>query len=1188
MSTSSTDFLGLALTDALETSMSFLDWRLLMNGTQVDSNMRIIDRAVKALNTSVGGKADGFSFDTETGELKLQSGGVDIPDAVITLNLTNIQRNDLAQDVQDSLALADTALQDVDVSSKLDANQGAENYRKIMEVGEDGELSPQPSFKPVLFYKSLYDAVDDANASFSKGTDVAETSADAKVRVETHINGSTRMTLLSSYTETRTCSPAVDIVIDLAGYTITVTSPAGLIRRETSSVANVTIDGSTTNSAVVMSNITSANGAAELFRWGTNAQSPSDSSELRVYGGTYSITANCRQAMTFLVQSGNILVENCDISIVSSYYDENDSNTYYVVGAYLMSRGAAVIRGCNISAKYTGRWDSETETYIYGNSRTYGIFNYQGRLTVESTDSQTTISVDARYPNSGDSRNQYIIGINTGDGSVTYLKGINVNGLHSAVNNNGNLYVDGGIYQARGHGGFYFGGAGNTAMVQNATVRSGSYIGDLTPANDANWNNSAFYIGDDSNTHPNIFLDHCTFDSSSDLQYISFRTILDAKLHISNCNLPSGKYIRMDQLGTTQTGGYNIIYVGSGCNIDADRITLRYDTDGQSTSWYYVSSEATRAAFNQNIRPYVTVNPRYVLPHVVSTSEYYGFQWTNDESVIKTLFDKVDKNQGEVNAGKPLRVGEDGGLIPKEYEYQITGTTVKYTPKSIPIITTKIKSRQTGVGLPNPDPIAVSPATNNRNVRPFVPVTTVNLSVNTDSFSKTLPDVSEGLYNWSTGRLAETFGKIVFSGSNDEMSNFAVDTNSQGLTIFKYTIPSDYTYGYGVASGLSRCSHFIAARNGYDHASYNTCGLSATGQQYIFCYNASGTTNAEKLADFQDFLQYENTNDSPVTVEYELAQERVSWGTKAAIGIISGVNVAKGSGIITVSGEMDHESLFGNDELVGAKGILSGKTAVFFGDSVLGDYYTPYDYPSYIAKFTGLNVINAGFGNTNMSYTGVHRWLSMASLAASIYDGNWTRIESGVSSSDYNDIKWWGTETNYVQYKLSMLKALDWNTVDYIVINYGGNDWLGNIPIDNPSGPTSVTSSMLSATRSVILYILGAYPHIKIIFVTPLWRWWDEYTENNPSGVVSYTDSNTQQNSENKTLKEYCDALREMATEDYQIPCFDLYRACGFNQYNRHQYFEPYDGINPFPYYNGFEHIGRLISGFMLNPGSAL
>ena len=82
-----TDFLGLILTDRSETAMTFLEWRTLMNGTDGNSNMQLIDGAISRLNTAIGGKADGLSLDPETGILQLTGGGRAIEGASVTIDL---------------------------------------------------------------------------------------------------------------------------------------------------------------------------------------------------------------------------------------------------------------------------------------------------------------------------------------------------------------------------------------------------------------------------------------------------------------------------------------------------------------------------------------------------------------------------------------------------------------------------------------------------------------------------------------------------------------------------------------------------------------------------------------------------------------------------------------------------------------------------------------------------------------------------------------------------------------------------------------------------------------------------------------------------------------------------------------------------------------------------------------------
>ncbi len=53
-----TNHLGLKLTDASETSMTFLEWRTLMNGTDGNSNMELIDKAIEDIDDKIEDLAD--------------------------------------------------------------------------------------------------------------------------------------------------------------------------------------------------------------------------------------------------------------------------------------------------------------------------------------------------------------------------------------------------------------------------------------------------------------------------------------------------------------------------------------------------------------------------------------------------------------------------------------------------------------------------------------------------------------------------------------------------------------------------------------------------------------------------------------------------------------------------------------------------------------------------------------------------------------------------------------------------------------------------------------------------------------------------------------------------------------------------------------------------------------------------
>lgn len=236
---------------------------------------------------------------------------------------------------------------------------------------------------------------------------------------------------------------------------------------------------------------------------------------------------------------------------------------------------------------------------------------------------------------------------------------------------------------------------------------------------------------------------------------------------------------------------------------------------------------------------------------------------------------------------------------------------------------------------------------------------------------------------------------------------------------------------------------------------------------------------------------------------------------------------------------------------------LSGKTIVCFGDSITGNYMPPLDYPSLLAEMTGATVYNVGFGGCCMSDNGQQRKdFTMCRLADAIVANDYTpQINSGVS------ITYGGTSINYVPTRIATLQSIDWTSVDYITIAYGTNDWNSNYGLDNPENPLD-TTTYIGAFRYSIEKLLTAYPNLKVLPITPLWRWWDT-NSGMPSGETGdYLDANTYAKGTGYYLWNYGDALVE-AAKAYHIPTLDMYHNCMMNKYNRFQYFNPTDGTHP-------------------------
>jgi lysophospholipase L1-like esterase len=236
-------------------------------------------------------------------------------------------------------------------------------------------------------------------------------------------------------------------------------------------------------------------------------------------------------------------------------------------------------------------------------------------------------------------------------------------------------------------------------------------------------------------------------------------------------------------------------------------------------------------------------------------------------------------------------------------------------------------------------------------------------------------------------------------------------------------------------------------------------------------------------------------------------------------------------------------------------GILAGMTCVCFGDSITGNYISPHDYPSIIAKKTGMNVINGGFGGCRMAqhpsegYTA----FSMYNLADSIASGNWSAQDAAVES----------VESANAAEHLAALEEVDWSTVDFITIFYGTNDFTGGVPIGEDANSLS-TYHFKGALRHSIETILTAYPKIKIVLVTPIYRFWTE------SGTV--TDSDSYEISGLK-LTDYVEAVIDIANE-YKLPVFNLYNSLGINKINRTVFLA--DGVHPND--DGLNRIGDSVA----------
>ena len=218
----------------------------------------------------------------------------------------------------------------------------------------------------------------------------------------------------------------------------------------------------------------------------------------------------------------------------------------------------------------------------------------------------------------------------------------------------------------------------------------------------------------------------------------------------------------------------------------------------------------------------------------------------------------------------------------------------------------------------------------------------------------------------------------------------------------------------------------------------------------------------------------------------------------------------------------------------GDSATLAGKTVVCFGDSLFGMYTGDTSAPAFVAQKTGATVHNVGFSGCRMSQHPYesHNPFCMYALANAVASGDWSLQDANATSGSAN-----------FPDQLAILKGIDFNAVDYIVIHYGTNDFAAGagVAIDNASNPKT-TDTLCGALRYSVETLLTVFPKLKIFVSLPAFRYWTE-----DDGTITYSDE--KKNANGNTLPEFVQAIAETAKE-YNLPVIDCYYGLGINKSN--------------------------------------
>lgn len=198
--------------------------------------------------------------------------------------------------------------------------------------------------------------------------------------------------------------------------------------------------------------------------------------------------------------------------------------------------------------------------------------------------------------------------------------------------------------------------------------------------------------------------------------------------------------------------------------------------------------------------------------------------------------------------------------------------------------------------------------------------------------------------------------------------------------------------------------------------------------------------------------------------------------------------------------------------------------------AALGDSVTEFGtWPEQMSRRLGATLVKGGFGGARMGAgSPLYDPFSAYQISRRILDDDWS-VLTDAADALYAD----NGDDNRPQ--AAALAAQDWSLVDYVLVNFGTNDWSAGIPIGS-THDTGGATSFRGAINELIDNIRTAIPAVRIIFGTPIYR----------SVGGSGGGSDVATNGLGLTLAAYADAIIERARA-HHIEVVDLLRHSGVN-----------------------------------------
>ena len=565
-------------------------------------------------------------------------------------------------------------------------------YFDVMDGADGAQGAAEDN---VHYHSTLKNAVDDANADFEN--DETATKTNAICKLTKLLNGDYVIDCLDDATITEVLKPSVTMRINTNGHAITVNNNGGQIISTTGNTdkifdfvfdatgSTVTITGgSNANTQVFgwmfgdIESKTLKNASGNVSWYDTVSAFPAASSnngkyaflikrddtdlvefaeiyksngtawevfsadsphgKLSVIGGTYVV--NCSGIATYFIRLSfaRVSLENINVTVTNTH-TESYSGTAPdgILKLVMLYCSTADIKNSTLNSYYTGNVDMSTR----------GI-----DMKVCSVASMDNVHMICDAPYHNDGGNSYTTHCcAVGRACFAYVRNCKLISMHSAIDNAGNCFVDGGTHESISHGGIYATGRG-VIIVQNAHIGAGTYTG----LGDLQYGMCAFTLGWEPTDKPTCYLHNCTLEAPSAKGFIVFRTAANANLYMSKTNIPANKMIRVDYVNAVGDAFEDmtdaekpVIHVGNDCNVTLDMLACRTRAGNSKVEppikTQFTTTDAGKILFDsvntasdeESIADADAIKNSLVISNLLYGFAFLPFEWKKIVGSLKTI-----------------------------------------------------------------------------------------------------------------------------------------------------------------------------------------------------------------------------------------------------------------------------------------------------------------------------------------------------------------------------------------------------------------------------------------------------------------------------------------------------------------------------------------------------------------------